>query len=581
MQDPKSDANGDAERGVRSSSSAPPPPPPATTPHPAQPITNPEPHVRPEHDPNARPECFTSTIQECLFVMSVTMAVAMSAFLTGSITVMSYFAARDLHMTNAEITWMNAASSLSSGALLLFFGSIADLFGRKSMFIISMLLFSIFCLGAGFAKSGLVLDILCGVLGIFSASAVPPAQGMMGVAYKNPSPRKNKAFGCFSAGNPLGFVFGSIFSGLVTQVWSWRASFWLLAIVYLVTTIVAAFTVPHDGTKKVEWNAETVKKLDLPGTGMTILGVGLFCAALSLGGDAPQAWKTPYVLVFLILGIAIIAVFVVWEMKYPYAMIDMKIWKDRDFSLLLIILSCGFLGFPIMSFWIALYFQTILGFSSLQTGVHLLPMVIMGLLANLVAALLLHKVSNKLLMGIGAFAYVFSFVLVAVQRHGDSYWAFSFPGLCLCVIGADFQFNVANMYVLSSMPQSKQSIAGSLLQTITRLCQAVGYGGATAIFNAVQANPARSGYYANNAVEPYAAVFWFSAGVAVLGLFFLPWLGIGTQGHEGDKGRLTESRGSDIRIDNGGLVGEKGRETDGVGVIGEIVVQEKDIERGV
>lgn len=65
----------------------------------------------PTRDPNARPECFTSTLQECLFVLSVTMAVAMTSFLTGSITVMSSFAARELHMSNAEITWMNAATS--------------------------------------------------------------------------------------------------------------------------------------------------------------------------------------------------------------------------------------------------------------------------------------------------------------------------------------------------------------------------------------------------------------------------------------------------------------------------------------
>jgi hypothetical protein len=65
-----------------------------------------------DKDPNARPECFTSTFQECMFIVSVTMAVAMTSFLTGAITVMSSFAARDLGMTNAEITWMNAATSL-------------------------------------------------------------------------------------------------------------------------------------------------------------------------------------------------------------------------------------------------------------------------------------------------------------------------------------------------------------------------------------------------------------------------------------------------------------------------------------
>ena len=148
-------------------------------------------------------------------------------------------------------------------------------------------------------------------------------------------------------------------------------------------------------------------------------------------------------------------------------MIDMKIWYDRDFSLvsslpfpttirspkplthipnqLLTILSCGFLGFPVLSFWIALYFQTELNYNALMTGVHMLPMVVVGLTANAVAALIQHKVSNKLLVGIGAAALTVSFTLAAVQRYGDSYWAFSFPALCLCVIGVDFQFIVANV----------------------------------------------------------------------------------------------------------------------------------------
>ena len=69
---------------------------------------------------------------------------------------------------------------------------------------------------------------------------------------------------------------------------------------------------------------------------------------------------------------------------------------------MILILSAGFLGFPVFSFWLALYFQTELGYNALMTGVHMLPMVVVGLLANLVAALIQHKVSNKRIMGIGA-----------------------------------------------------------------------------------------------------------------------------------------------------------------------------------
>jgi hypothetical protein len=110
------------------------------------------------------------------------------------------------------------------------------------------------------------------------------------------------------------------------------------------------------------------------------------------------------------------------------------------------------------------------------------------------------------------------------------------------------------MYVLSSMPTNKQSIAGSLLQTLTRLCTAVGYGIATAIFDGVENKPSTSGYYANNAIEPFAAVFWFSAGCAFIGTLFVPFLKIGTQGHKGDTGRVKTNAEASLGPDDGNAV---------------------------
>lgn len=90
------------------------------------------------------------------------------------------------------------------------------------------------------------------------------------------------------------------------------------------------------------------------------------------------------------------------------------------------------------------------------------------------------------------------------------------------------------------MPANKQSIAGSLLQTLTRLCTAVGYGIATAIFDAIERNPPTSGYYANNAFAPFAGVFWFAFGVCFVAVLFVPFLRITTQGHKGDTGRVKQ-----------------------------------------
>lgn len=485
--------------------------------------------IEPVQTNSVRPACFSSTIQEVLFVFTATMAIAMGSLLTGSITVVSSFIGRDLDMTTAEITWISSASTLSSGAFLLFFGKTADLFGRKSLFVGSFFLFAVFALAAGFAKTPITLDILTGMMGLMSASAVPPASGILGAAYEKPSKRKNAAFACFSAGNPLGFVFGTIFGGIAATLFEWRASFWLIAIIFLALTILGIFTIPKDWTDKEPLTWDTLKRFDIVGTVLTVSGIGMFSAAISLGDTAPQGWKTGYVLALLIVGLFLMVAFVFWEMWFKYPLVPMSIWKDRDFSLSLAVLLLGYMSFVPASFFIALFFQKVWGLSSLETAVRLLPMVISGIAANIVAGLILHKVSNKLLMYIGATSYSIAFLLLALNRTSAPYWAFCFPALCIAVIGADFEFNVANMYVMSSMAPSQQSVASGIFQTVAKLCMTLGFGIATAIFNSVQKHPDLAPHW-DKSTQPYTATFWFSFSCGALSLCLVPFLTIGTQG---------------------------------------------------
>jgi nitrate/nitrite transporter NarK len=103
------------------------------------------------------------------------------------------------------------------------------------------------------------------------------------------------------------------------------------------------------------------------------------------------------------------------------------------------------MSFTTSAFWLSLFMQNVLGYSPLSVAVHLLPQAIGGILVNVIAGLILHKVSNKLLAGIGALAYLLSVILLATMSKDSSYWAFIFPALLLSVIGADLQFNVANV----------------------------------------------------------------------------------------------------------------------------------------
>lgn len=107
----------------------------------------------------------------------------------------------------------------------------------------------------------------------------------------------------------------------------------------------------------------------------------------------------------------------------------------------------GFMGFSAVSFFLSLYLQEVKHLTALDITVRLLPMVVSGVLVNVVCGLILHRVSNKLLTGVGALAYTTSFLILSFMKEDAIYWAYIFPALLLVVVGADIQFNVTNVSV--------------------------------------------------------------------------------------------------------------------------------------
>jgi MFS family permease len=123
------------------------------------------------------------------------------------------------------------------------------------------------------------MDTFNGLLGLCSAAAVPPAVGTLGAIYEQPS--KGRIMLCmFQCWQCLGFCFGSILSGAATKLFNWRASFWLLAIIYLIFTVVAIFAVPKDQDEPEKLGWEALKKFDILGTLCTIAGIALFSSSL-------------------------------------------------------------------------------------------------------------------------------------------------------------------------------------------------------------------------------------------------------------------------------------------------------------
>lgn len=158
----------------------------------------------------------------------------------------------------------------------------ADLFGRRAVLLVGMTCYSASILIAGFATSPISLDVFCGLVGLSSAASAPAALGALGAAYSQPSRRKNKAFACFSSGNPLGFGVSALLSGSVHRYLSWRASFWTLAAIYTLVTAFSWWAVPlEDSSCRSNFEWATLTRLDCLDTINIIAGLALLLSGIT------------------------------------------------------------------------------------------------------------------------------------------------------------------------------------------------------------------------------------------------------------------------------------------------------------
>lgn len=168
----------------------------------------------------SRPGCFKNTAQEVSFVAQATVAMASNPFLTGATSTVTATIGRELGMTQGQVSWIAASTTLAAGSFQLALGQLSDLLGRRMLFLWGMGSYAVFVLLVGFAQNPFWMDVVLGVLGVSSAMIVPPAGGILGAAYGKPSKRKNLAFSAFTAGKSLGTVAGSITCGIAARLFN-------------------------------------------------------------------------------------------------------------------------------------------------------------------------------------------------------------------------------------------------------------------------------------------------------------------------------------------------------------------------
>ncbi|KAJ8067568.1 hypothetical protein OCU04_004908 [Sclerotinia nivalis] len=475
--------------------------------------------VMTDHDANARPSHFSNWAQEWAFVFTVMLASSSTTVIQGVILIMTNTIGKDLKATDSQVTWIAAAVGLGSGSFMLFFGKVADELGRKIQLLIGLLFMSAFSLVAAWSPGPIELIVICGFLGLCTAAIAPPALGILFAAYSE-GRRRNMACGALGTGNPVGFILGSVSSGLAVKYYGWRASFVVMAIFFFLMVILAFWTVPviaRSGNR-----AEAIRRFDYAGSLFIVLAVALISAGLTEG---PQSgWLSVHVVLLLIFGVFFILGFITWEYFYENPLLDLSVWRNGNFTLCVICMAFGYMSFITNEFWIALYMQDVQHYTPLQIAARMLPQAVAGVFWSFLGQWLVQKVHGTIVMGIGSAMYLAGAILLLFIKEDTSYWMFLFPALVITVIGADFQFIVANLYANKQMP-TQASLGVGIIQTAYRLSISIGLAITSAVFSTATSTKVSI----KDPTILYRRVYICSVIFAAIGLSSVPFMRIKTR----------------------------------------------------
>ncbi|KAK4126631.1 MFS general substrate transporter [Parathielavia appendiculata] len=454
----------------------------------------------------------------------------------------------DLNIPEARLQWIISAYSLTFGCFLLFWGRVADIYGKRKIFIWGSAWFAVTTLVNPFIPNEIAFDLFRALQGLGAAANVPTAIGILGTTFP-PSKAKNYAFSCYAAGAPLGAVIGNLVGGIVAQYASWKWVFVVIALAAFAISAAAIFVIPpprdplrEDGTPRpsIDW------------LGAVLVTVGLLALLFALTEGNVVGWNTPWVGVLIVVSLILIALFVFWQSHLEKTgklapIMKVSNFRNPQFSAAMAIMAVFFSAFNGFLVFATYFYQDYQGHDPLQTTLRFMPMGITGFITAAIVSQLLARVPTYMLLVVGNACVSVAALLFAVPIPPDTiYWAWSFPAMVLSVFGADTTWPSLILFTSHSLPQADQALGGALINAMGQIGRAIGLALATAVQTAVMAKERGVDVQEAGSVEVgdmasllgLRAAEWlnFGLGIVALLLVLAAFRGTGIIGKAGSEG---------------------------------------------
>ena len=406
---------------------------------------------------------------------------------------------RDLDASFDELQWVIDAYAIALAAVLLLFGSLADRIGRRRVLVAGLVVFASASLVCALAGDAVVLDVGRAIQGVGAAAMFATSLALLAQEFEQGAQR-GFAFGVWGAVSGAAIALGPLVGGALVDAVDWE---WI----FLVNIPIAAVLIVVTVTRVPESRPGRPEPLDLPGA--VTFAAALTLIVLGLTRANSEGWGDPLILGALAGGAALLIAFVVLELHRPAPMLDLRLFRERDFAGTAAVAFLQSVAIYPLFLFMSLWLQNILGYGPFETGLRLLPFTLLLFLVAPLAGKLTARRPLGELLGAGLAMLTVGLLMMRGLDAGSD-WEAALPGLLVSGAGVGLISPALAAAMVSVLPIERSGLASGINNTFRQTGIAAGIAGLGAIFQ--RHDPDAAGFAAG-----LNDVFLVAAGMAALG----------------------------------------------------------------
>jgi EmrB/QacA subfamily drug resistance transporter len=371
---------------------------------------------------------------------------------------------RDLGFSAGGLTWVVNGYLLAAGGLLLVGGRLADLFGRRRMFVIGAALFAVASLTAGLAFTPGVLIVARFAQGIAEATAAPAAMSIVALLFTDPGERA-KAFGIWGGLAGLGSALGVVLSGVLVELADWRWVFYVNIPLAVIPFLLAR--------KLIDESKMTGGKRPDLLSAVLVTG-GLIAVIHGLITVPESSWGSPGVLIPIIGGALALGVFLVLQAYSANPLIPLRFFRHRTRITGNLTLVFHASASAAVFFIVVLYMQNVLGYTPLQAGLAWLPLCVLFMTGLMLSMKLVPKVGVRTMTVLGLLLMAGGVLWLSRIGVDSSYWSHIMPSTALFGFGGGMSIPAIQAASLQDVSMQDAGLGSGVFTTVQQMGQALG-----------------------------------------------------------------------------------------------------------